>query len=88
MSVPCVIGISHRRIFFCFRFFSQTQIQFPFFFLSSIILVSYEDSQFEVIPLTQEKVLELIEQAYPNPITPEDLARYVNVEVFFFSSFS
>ncbi|XP_037028515.1 uncharacterized protein LOC119068835 isoform X1 [Bradysia coprophila] len=37
--------------------------------------VSYEDSQFEVIPLTQEKVLELIEQAYPNPITPEDLAR-------------
>ncbi|XP_037028518.1 uncharacterized protein LOC119068835 isoform X4 [Bradysia coprophila] len=37
--------------------------------------LSYEDSQFEVIPLTQEKVLELIEQAYPNPITPEDLAR-------------
>uniref|UniRef100_A0A1L8DCN3 DED domain-containing protein n=1 Tax=Nyssomyia neivai TaxID=330878 RepID=A0A1L8DCN3_9DIPT len=37
--------------------------------------VSIEDTQFEVIPLTPEKVLELIEQAYPNPITPEDLAR-------------
>ncbi|XP_065089321.1 uncharacterized protein LOC135710631 isoform X2 [Ochlerotatus camptorhynchus] len=37
--------------------------------------VSFEDSQFEVIPLTPEKILELIEQAYPNPITPEDLAK-------------
>uniref|UniRef100_A0A1L8E6A7 Putative microtubule motor n=1 Tax=Nyssomyia neivai TaxID=330878 RepID=A0A1L8E6A7_9DIPT len=37
--------------------------------------LSIEDTQFEVIPLTPEKVLELIEQAYPNPITPEDLAR-------------
>lgn len=37
--------------------------------------VSIEDEQFEVVPLTPEKVLELIEQAYPNPITPDDLAR-------------
>ncbi|XP_055304236.1 uncharacterized protein LOC129569424 isoform X2 [Sitodiplosis mosellana] len=37
--------------------------------------VSFEDSQYEVVPLTAEKVLEFIEQAYPNPITPEDLAR-------------
>ncbi|XP_065089322.1 uncharacterized protein LOC135710631 isoform X3 [Ochlerotatus camptorhynchus] len=37
--------------------------------------LSFEDSQFEVIPLTPEKILELIEQAYPNPITPEDLAK-------------
>ncbi|XP_055909322.1 uncharacterized protein LOC129944149 isoform X1 [Eupeodes corollae] len=37
--------------------------------------VSMEESQFESPPLTQEKVLELIEQAYPNPITPEDLAK-------------
>lgn len=40
-------------------------------------IVSYEDSQFEIVPLTPEKILELIEQAYPNPITPEDIARYV-----------
>ncbi|XP_055304238.1 uncharacterized protein LOC129569424 isoform X4 [Sitodiplosis mosellana] len=37
--------------------------------------LSFEDSQYEVVPLTAEKVLEFIEQAYPNPITPEDLAR-------------
>ncbi|EAT35605.1 AAEL012246-PA [Aedes aegypti] len=37
--------------------------------------VSFEDSQFEVVPLTPEKILEMIEQAYPNPITPEDLAK-------------
>lgn len=37
--------------------------------------VSFEDSQYDVVPLTAEKVLEFIEQAYPNPITPEDLAR-------------
>ncbi|XP_055637279.1 uncharacterized protein LOC129775981 isoform X2 [Toxorhynchites rutilus septentrionalis] len=37
--------------------------------------VSFEDSQFEIIPLTPEKILEMIEQAYPNPITPEDLAK-------------
>lgn len=37
--------------------------------------LSFEDSQFEVVPLTPEKILELIEQAYPNPITPEDLAK-------------
>ncbi len=41
----------------------------------SNILVSIEDEQFEIVPLTPEKVLELIEQAYPNPITPDDLAR-------------
>lgn len=43
-------------------------------------VVSFEDSQYEVVPLTAEKVLEFIEQAYPNPITPEDLAR--SVEIF------
>ncbi|XP_055637300.1 uncharacterized protein LOC129775981 isoform X4 [Toxorhynchites rutilus septentrionalis] len=37
--------------------------------------LSFEDSQFEIIPLTPEKILEMIEQAYPNPITPEDLAK-------------
>ncbi|XP_055538055.1 uncharacterized protein LOC129725766 isoform X6 [Wyeomyia smithii] len=37
--------------------------------------LSFEDSQFEVVPLTPEKVLEMIEQAYPNPITSEDLAK-------------
>ncbi|XP_055844112.1 uncharacterized protein LOC129910668 isoform X4 [Episyrphus balteatus] len=37
--------------------------------------LSMEESQFESPPLTQEKVLELIEQAYPSPITPEDLAK-------------
>lgn len=37
--------------------------------------LSFEDEQFEVVPLTPEKILELIEQAYPNPITPEDLAK-------------
>ncbi|KAH8411273.1 hypothetical protein KR215_001333 [Drosophila sulfurigaster] len=37
--------------------------------------VSLEESQFESPPLTQEKVLELIEQAYPNPVSPEDLAK-------------
>uniref|UniRef100_A0A182MP93 Winged helix-turn-helix domain-containing protein n=1 Tax=Anopheles culicifacies TaxID=139723 RepID=A0A182MP93_9DIPT len=37
--------------------------------------VSFEDEQFEVVPLTPEKILELIEQAYPNPISPEDLAK-------------
>lgn len=37
--------------------------------------LSFEDSQFEVVPLTPEKILEMIEQAYPNPITPEDLAK-------------
>nr|XP_043068923.1 uncharacterized protein LOC108131847 isoform X5 [Drosophila bipectinata] len=38
-------------------------------------LISLEESQFESPPLTQEKVLELIEQAYPNPVSPEDLAK-------------
>ena len=38
-------------------------------------VVSIEDEQFDVVPLSPEKVLELIEQAYPNPITPDDLAR-------------
>ncbi|XP_049546247.1 uncharacterized protein LOC125957511 isoform X2 [Anopheles darlingi] len=41
----------------------------------NMIGVSYEDMQFEVVPLTPVKILELIEQAYPNPITPEDLAK-------------
>uniref|UniRef100_A0A1B0A3E7 Uncharacterized protein n=1 Tax=Glossina pallidipes TaxID=7398 RepID=A0A1B0A3E7_GLOPL len=43
--------------------------------------LSMDESQFESPPLTPEKVLELIEQAYPNPITPEDLA---NVDKFVF----
>lgn len=37
--------------------------------------MSSEDSQFEVVPLTPEKVLEIVEQAYPNPVNPEDLGR-------------
>ncbi|CRL04253.1 CLUMA_CG017354, isoform A [Clunio marinus] len=37
--------------------------------------LSIGNEEFEVVPLTPEKVLELIEQAYPNPITPDDLAR-------------
>ncbi|XP_017482390.1 PREDICTED: uncharacterized protein LOC108371348 isoform X3 [Rhagoletis zephyria] len=37
--------------------------------------LSLEESQIESPPLTPEKVLELIEQAYPNPVTPEDLAK-------------
>ncbi|XP_058811143.1 uncharacterized protein LOC131676014 isoform X2 [Topomyia yanbarensis] len=50
-------------------------IQRPTVAEQSDITVSFEDSQFEVIPLTPEKILEMIEQAYPNPITPEDLAK-------------
>lgn len=46
-----------------------------FFFLSIKLSVSIENEEFEIVPLTPEKVLELIEQAYPNPITPDDLAR-------------
>lgn len=45
---------------------------FPYY---STFPVSFEDEQFEVVPLTPEKILELIEQAYPNPIAPEDLAK-------------
>ncbi|XP_054728111.1 uncharacterized protein LOC129237406 isoform X4 [Anastrepha obliqua] len=37
--------------------------------------LSLEESQIESPPLTPEKVLELIEQAYPNPVTPEDLSK-------------
>lgn len=33
------------------------------------------------MPLTPEKVLELIEQAYPNPINPEDLAKWVEIVI-------
>lgn len=44
--------------------------------ISHSVAVSFEDSQFEVVPLTAEKVLEFIEEAYPNPVTAEDLARY------------
>lgn len=46
-----------------------------YLFYFCISTVSFEDSQYEFVPLTAEKVLEFIEQAYPNPITPEDLAR-------------
>jgi hypothetical protein len=41
----------------------------------SFITVSIENDEFEIIPLTPEKVLELIEQAYPNPVAVDDLAR-------------
>lgn len=40
-----------------------------------LISVSIENEEFDIVPLTPEKVLELIEQAYPNPIAPDDLAR-------------
>lgn len=43
--------------------------------ISHLFSVSIENEEFEIVPLTPEKVLELIEQAYPNPITPDDLAR-------------
>lgn len=46
-------------------------LRFPFI----LFTVSFEDSEYEIVPLTAEKVLELIEQAYPNPVTPEDLAQ-------------
>jgi len=39
------------------------------------LTVSIENDEFEIIPLTPEKVLELIEQAYPNPVAVDDLAR-------------
>lgn len=44
-------------------------------FISNSISVSIENEEFDIVPLTAEKVLELIEQAYPNPISPDDLAR-------------
>ncbi|KAG5684642.1 hypothetical protein PVAND_013862 [Polypedilum vanderplanki] len=37
--------------------------------------LSIENDEFEIIPLTPEKILELIEQAYPNPVAVDDLAR-------------
>lgn len=46
-----------------------------YFLLLLKLLVSSEDSQFEVVPMTPEKILEIIEQAYPNPVNPDDLAR-------------
>lgn len=47
-----------------------------YLFLSlSHTTVSQEESQFESPPLTPEKILELIEQAYPNPVSPDDLAK-------------
>lgn len=55
-------------------------ISFAFCFIDFIynsISVSIENEEFDIVPLTPEKVLELIEQAYPNPITPDDLARWV-----------
>lgn len=68
----------------CFVSCCET-VNFVFFFnhLSNVFFISYfavsfEDSQYEIVPLTAEKVLEFIEQAYPNPITPEDLARYIS----------
>lgn len=54
----------------------QQQIFFSIKYVFVYIAVSFEDAQFEVVPLTAEKVLEFIEEAYPNPVTPEDLARY------------
>lgn len=43
--------------------------------ISFFIAVSIETDEFEIIPLTPEKVLEIIEQAYPNPVAVDDLAR-------------
>ena len=43
--------------------------------LAILLPVSIETDELEVIPLTSEKVLEIIEQAYPNPVAIEDLAR-------------
>lgn len=40
-----------------------------------VFAVSIETDEFEIIPLTAEKVLEIIEQAYPNPVAIDDLAR-------------
>lgn len=59
-------------LFSCFLSVNFLQLSNTFRIL---FVVSFEDSQYEVVPLTAEKVLEFIEQAYPNPITPEDLAR-------------
>jgi hypothetical protein len=55
--------------------FAFVHEKFIDFFSSSLISVSIENEEFEIVPLTPEKILELIEQAYPNPITPDDLAR-------------
>lgn len=65
------------------RFYKDNSINLSRFAISKKLLlieffsisVSIENEEFDVVPLTPEKVLELIEQAYPNPITPDDLAR-------------
>lgn len=45
---------------------------------SNIFIVSAEENSLgHVVLLTIEKVLELIESAYPNPITVQDIAKYV-----------
>lgn len=51
-------------------FFTPTIKLFYFYFA-----VSIETDELEIIPLTPEKVLEIIEQAYPNPVAIDDLAR-------------
>lgn len=60
---------------FHLNFMSNYSIFSLFLSLLKPQIVSFEDSQFKVVKLSAEKVLEFIEQAYPNPITPEDLAR-------------
>lgn len=44
--------------------------------MNLFVLVSADDSTLgKQIPLTEEKVLELIESSYPNPVTVEDIAK-------------
>lgn len=43
-----------------------------------MLLVSADESILgKQVELSEGKVLELIESAYPNPLTAEDMARYV-----------
>lgn len=49
-----------------------------FFSIFSPIVVSTDDSVLsQMIPLTEEKVLEMIEAAYPNPLSLPDIGAYV-----------
>lgn len=49
---------------------------FCFYFLFNVFSVSGDENSFEnASKLTEDKVLELIESAYPNPITVQDIAK-------------
>lgn len=67
-------SVMHFHFNLCLIMAFFLSLSFSLFMLKPQI-VSFEDSQFKVVKLSAEKVLEFIEQAYPNPITPEDLAR-------------